>query len=228
MDEAIEQGRLTVVVRRAEIKRTNSAVVSGMPTYKMDARPRGLALIIEIDEFVNNTYEKRVGSEVSQESNCQKSDKIIFFIFFQFDVTNLTDLLRGLFFEVQIERNLNRRAFDDKIHSFANDRRHASADMMVLAILSHGRDGQIYTSDSNVVATEAIYEKFNNEYCPALSGKPKFFIIQVRNKCVTSCCPTRDHIGRSTRNSNPVMTSSAGGAKGCSDHRFCAHSTYTA
>ena len=30
----------------------------------------------------------------------------------------------------------------------------------------------------------------------------------------------RDHVGRSTRNSSPVMTSSAGGAKGFSDHRF--------
>ena len=36
------------------------------------------------------------------------------------------------------------------------------------------------------------------------------------------------HIGRSTRNSNPVMTSSAGGAKGCSDHRFRAPPAYTA
>ena len=32
----------------------------------------------------------------------------------------------------------------------------------------------------------------------------------------------------STRNSNPVMTSSAGGAKGCSDHRFRAPPAYTA
>ena len=37
-----------------------------------------------------------------------------------------------------------------------------------------------------------------------------------------------DHIGRSTGNSNPVMTSSAGGAKGCSDHRFCASPAYNA
>ena len=37
---------------------------------------------------------------------------------------------------------------------------------------------------------------------------------------VSSCWPTRGNIGRSTRISNPVMTSSVGGAKGCSDHRF--------
>ena len=37
-----------------------------------------------------------------------------------------------------------------------------------------------------------------------------------------------DPRGRSTRNSNPVMTSSTGGAKGCSDHRFHAPLAYTA
>ena len=35
-----------------------------------------------------------------------------------------------------------------------------------------------------------------------------------------SCCPMRGDIGRSTRNSNPVMTSSTGDAKHCSDHGF--------
>ena len=44
----------------------------------------------------------------------------------------------------------------------------------------------------------------------------------------SSCLSTRDQIGRSTRNSNPVMTSSVGGAKGCSDHSFHAPPAYTA
>ncbi len=57
---------------------------------------------------------------------------------------------------------------------------HKNANMMVLAVLSHGRDGHVYTSDGLVIATESIYEKFNNNNCPLLKGKPKFFIIQVR------------------------------------------------
>ena len=35
-----------------------------------------------------------------------------------------------------------------------------------------------------------------------------------------SCWPMTDYIGRSSRNSNPVMTSSTGGAKGFVDHRL--------
>ena len=47
------------------ICKTNSAMDTGMPCYKMDARPRGLVLIIEIEEYVNDVQERRIGSEVS-------------------------------------------------------------------------------------------------------------------------------------------------------------------
>ena len=50
---------------------------------------------------------------------------------------------------------------------------------MILVILSHGRDGKIITSSGREYQIESIYEKFNNRECPALKGKPKFFIIQV-------------------------------------------------
>jgi hypothetical protein len=35
--------------------------------------------------------------------------------------------------------------------------------MMILAILSHGSNGNVYTSDGRIVPTENIYEKFNNQ-----------------------------------------------------------------
>ena len=65
MEDPEEKGRLNVVVKRAALNRTNSAMDTGMPCYKMDARPRGLVLIIEIEEYVNDVQERRIGSEVS-------------------------------------------------------------------------------------------------------------------------------------------------------------------
>jgi len=50
---------------------------------------------------------------------------------------------------------------------------------MILVILSHGQDGYIETTDGRKVNLEAIFEQFNNQYCPNLKGKPKFFIIQA-------------------------------------------------
>ena len=44
---------------------------------------------------------------------------------------------------------------------------------------------------------------------------------------VSSWLPARGHIGRYAGISNPVITSSAGGAKDCSDHRFRAPPAYT-
>ena len=47
--------------------------------------------------------------------------------------------------------------------------------------LSHGRsDGRIDTVEGQSYELESIFEQFNNQQCPYLKGKPKFFIIQVR------------------------------------------------
>ncbi len=162
--DAEEKGQLEVRIRPAEFLRTNSqsssAAETGMQLYEMDASPRGLALIVEIEEYDNDVQEKRVGS--------------------QFDVDNLTGLFEGLSFKVDKRKNLNKREFDNLLYEFANRPEHRHANMMIMAVLSHGRDGHVYTSDGLVIATESIYEKFNNSNCPALKGKPKFFIIQVR------------------------------------------------
>ena len=48
--------------------------------------------------------------------------------------------------------------------------------MMIMVILSHGRESAIITADGTVIATEEIYKRFNNTNCPGLRGKPKFFI----------------------------------------------------
>jgi hypothetical protein len=65
------------------------------------------------------------------------------------------------------------------LQDFAALSDHRDADMMILAVLSHGRDGHIYARDGSVIDTEVIYSKFNNTNCPMLRGKPKFFIIQA-------------------------------------------------
>lgn len=158
-DQATEKGNLHVKVKKREVKRSNSAVQAGMPEYKMSASPRGLALIIEIEEFSNEVQQKRIGSHV--------------------DVENLTDLFKQLDFTVRHEKNLTRLEFTQLLNEFSADEGQSSADMMILVVLSHGRDGHVIASDGSSIGTETIYEKFNNEHCPALQGKPKFFIIQA-------------------------------------------------
>ena len=83
-------------------------------------------------------------------------------------------------FKTDHKQNLSRLEFKDALKKFASNPEHESADMMILVILSHGRDnGQIITSDGTPVYTEDIYAQFNNVNCPKLKGKPKFFIVQA-------------------------------------------------
>jgi len=156
-NEAFEKGEIDVVVKRVESTHIYDSDV--MPAYKMAAYPRGLALIIEIEEFVNNVEKPRIGSHV--------------------DTENLLKLFQQLHFKADHKKNLTRPQFLAVLREFANNQDHREMDMMILAVLSHGRDGQIIASDGLVVETEDIYAKFNNSNCPLLQGKPKFFIVQA-------------------------------------------------
>ena len=51
--------------------------------------------------------------------------------------------------------------------------------MSVIVVLSHGGNGFILGSDGKRCDNEWILQQFNNEMCPDLMGKPKFFIFQA-------------------------------------------------
>ncbi len=155
-NEAYEKGYLDVIVRQAEKASIHEDTM--MPSYKMSSNPRGLALIIEIDEFVNDIHEKRIGSHV--------------------DVENLTKLFQQLHFNLDHKKNLSREELRQALQEFARRPEHIKADMMILVVLTHGLDGVIYASNGKI-DTEDIYKEFNNTNCPNLKGKPKFFIVQA-------------------------------------------------
>ena len=158
MDDAVSVGEIAVRVKPA-LQRNPSQLHSNMPIYKMDSFPRGMALIVEVEKFDNDVQDRRVGSHI--------------------DVLNLTKLFEGLHFGVRVLKNLTRGQLNQQLTDFAEDPEQVNADMMILVVLSHGKDGHIYTSDGLKYETENIYRKFNNQNCPNLKGKPKFFIVQV-------------------------------------------------
>jgi len=157
--EPTEKGKLEVRVVPASFHRSNSMQSSVMPVYSMVRQPRGLALIIDIETYDNDIQERRFGSHV--------------------DVSNLSQLLEGLQFSVTVQKDLSIRSFYKAITEFCNNKAHEESDMTVVAILSHGKDGVVYSADGQSINMEYIYEFFNNKNCPMLQGKPKFFIVQA-------------------------------------------------
>ena len=63
-DEPVEKGELNVVVKRLKhvpVPQLDEEI----PSYKMTEVPRGLALIIEIEQYQQDVATKRIGSHVS-------------------------------------------------------------------------------------------------------------------------------------------------------------------
>lgn len=158
LEPPTHRGRMEVLVTPASYHRTNSHQCSSMPAYPMFRRPRGQALIINIESYDNDVQERRLGTDV--------------------DVENLVELLKGLEFDVTLKRNLALTPFFREVTEFCCNKLHAEADMAIVVILSHGHDGVVYASDGQSINMEYIYEFFNNRNCPLLRGKPKFFIVQ--------------------------------------------------
>jgi len=127
--------------------------------YPLFSKPRGLALIIDNEDFDNNVLPRRTGSMV--------------------DANNLDILLSELGFKVTLRRNLSYRDMMIDIKTFATNPQHAECDMTVVCILSHGRHGLIASADGREVETEWVLRQFNNDGCPSLRGKPKWFILQA-------------------------------------------------
>ena len=60
---------------------------------------------------------------------------------------------------------------------------HSSANAFILCILSHGTKGSVSGVDGKPIDVDKIMSKFDGNNCPALSGKPKVFIIQACQGC---------------------------------------------
>jgi len=157
--EPTKKGVMDVRVIPAQFHRSNSKQCYQMAAYDMQRIPKGLAIIIDIEVYENNVQERRFGSHV--------------------DVDNMRALLQGLEFDVTVHKNLQLTQFFKVITEFSSNKMHQDADMAVVVILSHGKDGVVYAADGQSINMEFIYEFFNNRNCPMLRGKPKFFIVQA-------------------------------------------------
>ncbi|XP_035660786.1 uncharacterized protein LOC118405396 [Branchiostoma floridae] len=124
--------------------------------YPMWKRPRGDALIINNRDFV--TMATRHGTDV--------------------DAENLERLFEALYFTTERWNNLRAPVMKLVLEDFAQ-RSHAQSQCCLVAILSHGGDEGVYSTDEQLLSHADILSKFDGNNCPDLSSKPKVFFMQA-------------------------------------------------
>lgn len=87
------------------------------------------------------------------------------------DSENLSNALNNLHFSVSIYKDCTRRDLLEHIREVST-MDHGDYDCILIAILSHGEHGYIYSRDSHYKLDE-VTSHFTADRCPSLAGKPK-------------------------------------------------------
>ena len=123
----------------------------------MKSNPRGLGIIVN-NKFFTCDMPDREGTDKDATALQQLFTHLGFY-------TNRYNDLTG---------NQFRHVFND-----ASAIDHNNFDCLMVAILTHGSKGRLYSTDGELIPVEDITKLFNSYRCPSLVGKPKIFLLQV-------------------------------------------------
>lgn len=140
--------------------------------YKMESSPRGIALIINNEKFnQSEKFTRRTGTQ----TDCGK----------------LCMLFKDrLHFQVEVLQDLTAQEMQNELRAFSQDQALSRVDSMMVAVLSHGGQGDIiYGIDGHLgvdgkpepgtyIKATDIQSFFTSDNCPAMKDKPKLFIGQ--------------------------------------------------
>jgi hypothetical protein len=136
-------------------------LLSQPASYAMfpDRRPRGLAIVIGIENFEpNRGLQNRKGCK--------------------FDVENFTSCFESVGYKVDQHHDITRLELRELMKNTTSKTNHTDYDSFVFCISTHGKDDCVYCSDGKKVDVVRELVKKVRE-CPTLSGKPKLFFIQA-------------------------------------------------
>ena len=164
-DDADRRSRTSVKLTFATfVPEDGKRPVSINPPYEM-RHPHGIAVIINNKKFEPSTSnpDLKLGKRVATDT----------------DEKNLSRTFRFLGYNVEIYREPKAKELLKIFKKIVSDRSDelATHDSIVCCILSHGKEGKIFASDSELVDLEDIASLLKG--CKHLQGKPKMFFVQA-------------------------------------------------
>ncbi|PNF16219.1 Caspase-1 [Cryptotermes secundus] len=125
--------------------------------YNMFHKRRGRAVIFNHEHFDIPSLKPRNGTNV--------------------DCGKLKHVLVDFGFEVTAHSNLTTKDIIRIVKQVAEED-HSECDCFLMAVLSHGEMGFIYSRDTPY-KPESLWKPFTADKCPTLAGKPKLFFFQA-------------------------------------------------
>ena len=127
-----------------------------LPTYRMKSKPRGIGVIIN-----NRVFTCDMPMRNGTDKDAVALERLFTFLGFY---TNRYDNLKATEMECKLKEvaGLN----------------HQEYDCLMVAILTHGKQGKLYGTDRTTPIAPLI-NLFDGNHCPTLVGKPKIFVIQA-------------------------------------------------
>ncbi|KAK3589763.1 hypothetical protein CHS0354_021092 [Potamilus streckersoni] len=144
----------------------NIDLETDFPCYKMDARPRGICLIISNKNFTV-TAEDADSKEMPARQGTEK------------DTEYLNQIFTKLNFIVQIKEDLKDFEMARALVDIAQNTDHTRYDCFVCCILSHGALGHVFGSNGKLIPIRDLTSCVQANRCHTLAGKPKLFFIQA-------------------------------------------------
>ncbi|XP_060113272.1 caspase-10 [Heteronotia binoei] len=147
--------------------------------YKMDGLRKGYCLL-----FNNENFEGPLGQRKGS----------------QIDAKELERVFKWLGFEVETYDNQTSTEIHQHLQKWQSSEDWKDSDCLVCCILSHGKSGEIYGTDAQLIPIRTIMSYFTAKQCPLLARKPKLFFIQAcqgekTQKAVFLDVDTDDHLG---------------------------------
>ena len=134
--------------------------------YNMTNKKKGLGIIFDHERF---DFDR--SSEVERKGTAH-------------DRKALKATLESFGFEVKAHVDLKKSDITKRLKEVAK-KEHADYDCVVVAVLTHGDESNLYARDSKY-PSEMLLGCFAEGHCEAMAGKPKIFIIQVNKPLIIS------------------------------------------
>ncbi len=129
--------------------------------YKMRSKPHGFCLIVNNKTFKSDDPKKKLSERKGTEE----------------DVDRLRETFEKLGYKVRVKHDRTSEGLKELFKEFTIDYIRESDDSFVCCILSHGKEGEVFGTDTVGVPIRELSQSLSE--CENLWKKPKMFFIQA-------------------------------------------------